>query len=273
MTSLALLGASGRMGRAVLQLLAETPGVQLTGALASATSPWIGRDLGLLTAGEATGVLVSADAATAIREAAVAIDFTLPAALRGNLAACRAAGIPIVIGTTGFDAAGLTAVREAATRIAVLLAPNMSLGVNLLLGLVRVAAGALGPDYDVEIFEAHHRHKKDAPSGTALALGEAVAAARGVRLDRAAVWTRHGTTGERQPGTIGFSVLRAGDIVGEHEVTLAGTGERLELVHRAHDRSCFARGALRAAAWLIDRPPGLYSMQDVLELERSLRAD
>jgi len=264
---LALLGASGRMGRAILGLLPEMPEVRLCGALTSPTSRWLGHDVSELSGGATTGVIVTSDAATAVRNATAVIDFTLPAALPGNLAACVASGLPIAIGTTGLDESARSAAYQAASHIPVLLAPNMSVGVNLLFGLVRVAARALGQEYDAEIYEAHHRHKKDAPSGTALRLGEELAAARGSTLEKAAIWARHGLIGERPAGTIGFAVLRAGDIVGEHVVTFAGGGERLELAHRAHDRSTFARGALRAAGWLVGRPPGIYSMQDVLGLE------
>lgn len=266
MLKLALLGASGRMGRAILGLLPDIPEFRLCGALASPASRWLTHDVGELSGGPATGVIITGDAATAVRDAATVVDFTLPAALPANLAACVANGLPIAVGTTGLDESARAAAHEAASRIPVLLAPNMSVGVNLLFGLVRVAGRALGQEYDAEIYEAHHRHKKDAPSGTALSLGEELAAARGSTLEEVAIWARHGSIGERPAGTIGFSVLRAGDIVGDHVVTFAGGGERLELAHRAHDRSTFARGALRAAAWLVGRPPGLYGMQDVLGL-------
>ncbi len=263
-TRLAVLGISGRMGQAVLDQLSQFPDLELAGASASATSRWQGQDAGEASGHPSRGVIVTADPATAVRGASVAVDFTLPDATPANLKACVAAACPIVIGTTGHSVEARAQIDAAASRIAVLLAPNMSLGVNLLLKLADLAARALDTDYDLEIFEAHHRHKKDAPSGTALRIGEVVAAARGTTLQEAGDFNRHGTTGARKPGTIGFSVLRGGDIVGEHVLTFAGPGERIELAHRAHDRSGFARGALKAARWVVGRPPGLYSMQDVL---------
>ena len=270
---IAVLGISGRMGQSLVRALQEPAarelGLRLTGALASASSPYLGQDAAVPSQGPATGVVVTADRATALAGASVAIDFTLPAALGGNLAACTAAGVPVVIGTTGLDLAAEEAMAAAAVRIPVLHAPNMSLGVNLLLELVAQAAAALPADYDIEIFEAHHKHKLDAPSGTAVRLGQVAANARGTTLAAAAVYSREGQTGERPPGAIGFATVRAGDIVGEHTVLFCGTGERLELGHRATDRLTFARGALRAARWLAaGRGPGLYSMRDVLGLGR-----
>lgn len=264
MGKLAVLGISGRMGQAVLDQLAQFPDLELSGASASATSRWQGQDAGEASGHPSRGVIVTSDPGTAVRGATVAVDFTLPEATAANLKACVAAACPIVIGTTGHSAEARAQIDAAASRIAVLLAPNMSLGVNLLLKLADLAARALDTDYDLEIFEAHHRHKKDAPSGTALRIGEVVATARGTTLQESGVFDRQGTTGARKPGAIGFSVLRGGDIVGEHVLTFAGPGERIELAHRAHDRSGFARGALKAARWVVARPPGLYSMQDVL---------
>lgn len=270
---LAVFGITGRMGQSLVRAL-QSPaspagGLRLTGALASAGSPVLGQDAGTPAQAATTGVVVTADHATALQGARVAIDFTLPSALPANLAACAAAGVPVVVGTTGLDLAAEEALAAAAARIPVLHAPNMSLGVNLLLELVAQAAAALPPDYDIEIFEAHHKHKVDAPSGTAVRLGQVAATARGTSLAASAVYAREGQTGARPPGAIGFSTLRAGDIVGEHTVFLCGAGERLELGHRATDRLTFARGALRAAAWLAaGRAPGLYSMRDVLGLGR-----
>jgi 4-hydroxy-tetrahydrodipicolinate reductase len=260
----AILGASGRMGRALLAALDETPGAVLTGASASPNSRWLGRDASEAAGGAARGVSISADPAVAIRGAAVAIDFTLPDATAANVAACVAAGCPLVIGTTGHDETVKRQIELASQRIAIVMAPNMSLGVNLLLKLVELASRSLDEGYDIEVFEAHHRNKKDAPSGTALALGAAAAAGRKVALSDAAEYSRHGTTGARRRGAIGFSVFRGGDVVGDHTVTFAGIGERIELTHRASDRLAFARGAVRAAQWLAGRAPGLYSMQDVL---------
>lgn len=263
---IAILGATGRMGRALLQALDEVPGAVLVGATASAGSQWLGQDVAAPGAGPSRGVIVTSDVAAAVREAMVAIDFTLPAATSQNLAACQSAGCALMIGATGHDERGRAAIAAAANSIPVVLAANTSLGVNLLLKLTELAARVLDESYDLEIFEAHHRHKKDAPSGTALALGRAAAAGRQVQLDEVADYARHGVTAERAPGAIGFSVFRGGDVVGEHTVTFAGIGERVELTHRASDRMAFARGALRAARWLSGRRPGLYSMQDVLGL-------
>jgi 4-hydroxy-tetrahydrodipicolinate reductase len=261
----AILGATGRMGRALLQALDEVPGGMLTGAGASANSQWLGKDASEPAGGKSRGVAI-AEAATAVRGASVAIDFSLPAATLANLRACEAARCAMVIGTTGHDEQGRAAIAAAAKQIPIVFAPNTSLGVNLLLKLAELAARALDDNYDLEIFEAHHRHKKDAPSGTALALGRAVAAGREVSLDEVADYARHGATGERRRGAIGFSVFRGGDVVGDHTVTFAGVGERIELTHRASDRMAFARGAMKAARWVQSQPAGLYSMQDVLGL-------
>jgi 4-hydroxy-tetrahydrodipicolinate reductase len=263
---IAVLGVSGRMGRAVLTALDEVPTAALSGATVSAGSQWLGQDASACATGKPRNVVITADAAIAVKSAAVAIDFTLPAATSANLRACVAAGCPLIIGTTGHDAATRTEIERAAQRIPLLLSANMSLGVNLLMQLAEIAARSLDQGYDIEIFEAHHRNKKDAPSGTALALGHSVAQGRGVNLSDVADYARHGQTGARTPGSIGFSVFRGGDVVGDHTVTFAGIGESIELTHRASDRATFARGALRAAQWLVGQPPGLYSMQDVLGL-------
>jgi 4-hydroxy-tetrahydrodipicolinate reductase len=239
----AIFGVSGRMGRAVRAAVEESPGVAVKGTTTS-----------------------SGDPAAALGGADVAIEFALPQATAAHLAACVAVKRPIVIGTTGHDEAQRTQIAAAAKQIAIVLAPNMSLGVNLLLKLVELTAGKLDSSYDIEVFEAHHRNKKDAPSGTALALGAAAAAARGVKLSDSAEYARHGAGEPRRRGAIGFSVFRGGDVVGDHTVTFAGVGERIELTHRASDRLAFARGAVQAARWVVGRPPGLYSMQDVLGL-------
>jgi 4-hydroxy-tetrahydrodipicolinate reductase len=267
MTNVAVLGVSGRMGRCLVKALRDCEDLVLTGALASPTSAALGRDAGEVAQAGPVAVEVTADRALALAKAAVAIDFTLPEAVEDNLAAAGRAGIPVVIGITGLDAARHAAIRKASATLPVLFAPNMSLAVNLLFGLAGRAAASLPPDYDVEILEAHHRHKADAPSGTALRLGEIVAGARDGRLADLAVYGRLGKAAARAPGSIGFSSLRAGDIVGEHHVLFAGTGESLELVHRATDRMTFAHGALAAARWLVGRPPGLYGMSDVLGLQ------
>ena len=263
---IAILGVSGRMGRALLSAIDEVPGARLSGASASPGSRWIGKDAGEPSGATRRDIAIASSVADAIRSADVAIDFTLPEATRENLSACVAAGRALVIGTTGLDDAIRAEIASAAEKIPVVSAPNMSLGVNLLLKLVEMTAAKLDDGYDIEIFEAHHRNKKDAPSGTALALGRAAADGRGVNLDTVADMARQGITGARKRGDIGFSVFRGGDVVGDHTVTFAGTGERIELTHRASDRMAFARGAVAAAAWLRGRPAGLYSMQDVLGL-------
>jgi 4-hydroxy-tetrahydrodipicolinate reductase len=264
MPGLAIFGVTGRMGQSLLQALGEsreTPGLTLSGAVASSTSARLGEDAG---AGGATRVLITADVNAGIRGAAVAVDFSLAQCVAAHVKACAAAGIPILVGVTGIDAAGRGALAAAARDIPVLIAPNTSVGVSVVGKLVSLAAAALGPTFDVEIFEAHHRMKRDAPSGTALALGEAVAQARAVALSDVASYARGGAGEPRRPGSIGFSSMRGGDIAGEHTVIFAADGERVEITHRATDRITFARGALRAAEWLIGRPAGLYGMQDVL---------
>lgn len=266
MTNVAVLGVSGRMGHCLVRALRDCEDLVLTGALASPSSAALGRDAGEVAQAGPVAVEVTADRRQALARADVAVDFTLPEALEDNLAAIARAGIPAVIGITGLDAARHAAIRRASATLPVLVAPNMSLAVNLLFGLAGRAAAALPGDYDVEILEAHHRHKADAPSGTALRLGEIVAGARNGQLANLGVYGRTGKSTGRAPGTIGFASLRAGDIVGEHRVLFAGTGESLELVHRATDRMTFAYGALAAARWLVGKPPGLYGMSDVLGL-------
>lgn len=262
----ALFGVSGRMGNALITALRESADLRVTGGLVAVGDPWNGQDLSALIGGTPLSRPITSDPAQAVIGADVAIDFTLPAATRANLAACITARVPLVIGTTGHDAAGRAAIGAAAQSIPIMQAANMSLGVNLLLKLVELTAKKLDTDYDIEIFEAHHRNKKDAPSGTALALGHAAAAGRGGTLEQLADYARHGETGARRPGSIGFSVVCGGDIVGEHVVSFVTMGERVELTHKAHDRMGFARGALAAARWLVGRKPGLYGMQDVLGL-------
>jgi 4-hydroxy-tetrahydrodipicolinate reductase len=265
MQRLAIFGATGRMGRSLLQVLGEAPAAfHLSGALASAESASLGLELAV--AAVPTGVRVTADIELALAGADVAVDFSLAPAVAVHAEACAAAGVGLLVGATGLGAGALAVIERAAQRIPIVVAPNTSLGVTLMAKLAALAAEALGPDYDIEISETHHRMKRDAPSGTALALGAAVARARGIDWDGAAVMARQGTSGPRERGSIGFSVVRAGDIIGEHTVLFAGAGERLEITHRATDRNAFARGALRAAAWLVGRPAGLYRMNDVLGL-------
>jgi 4-hydroxy-tetrahydrodipicolinate reductase len=267
MRSLVLFGVTGRMGQSILRALGESTQLRLGGAIASPESLRLGERLELPAAAVVGAeVRITSDAEAVLASAAVAVDFSLGSAVAGHAAACAAAGVPLLVGATGLDAATRDALAEAATRVALLLAPNTSLGIGVLLKLAKLAATALGESYDVEIFEAHHRGKRDAPSGTALSIGAALAETRGRDLAELAVYGRQGAEGSRARGSIGFSVVRAGDIVGEHTVFFTGEGERLEFTHRATDRQCFARGALRAAEWLVGRPPGLYSMHDVLGL-------
>jgi 4-hydroxy-tetrahydrodipicolinate reductase len=266
MLNVAMLGASGRMGRTIVPLLAEAADLRLSGALAAPGDPAVGLDAGALAGGEPLAVPITDDASLALDGAQVAIDFTLPAASVANARLCGGRRCGLVVGTTGHDAAQRAALEAVAREIPVVLAPNMSLGVTLLLRLAELAARALDDQYDIEVFEAHHRNKVDAPSGTALALGAAAARGRGTTLESVAEYARHGHTGVRGRGRIGFSVLRGGDIVGEHRLVFAGPGEQVELVHSAQDRSGFARGALVAARWVAGRPAGLYSMLDVLGL-------
>jgi len=266
MLNVAMFGASGRMGRTIVPLLAASGELRLSGALAAAKDPQLGQDAGAVAGVAPLGVTITSDPATALEGADVAIDFTLPDASLVHARACLARGVPLVIGTTGHDAAARAEIATIAGSIAVVMAPNMSLGVNLLFKLAELGARALDADYDIEIFEAHHRHKVDAPSGTALGLGHAVARGRGATLDQVAEYARHGAAGPRRRGAVGFSVMRGGEVVGDHRVFFAGPGEQIELAHHAQDRSGFARGALVAARWLAGRPAGLYSMRDVLGL-------
>jgi 4-hydroxy-tetrahydrodipicolinate reductase len=261
---LIVFGITGRMGQSLIGALREGSPFHLQGAVASPRSSRLGQEAAL--EGPATGVKITADPAAVMARGAVALDFSLSDAVAAHARACAAAGVPLLVGATGFDGAAKAELERAAKTIAVLIAPNTSVAVAVLNRLVAEAAAALGEGYDVEIAEAHHRHKRDAPSGTALSLGEAIAKSRAVSINDVAVFDRHGQEARRMPGSIGFSVVRAGDIVGEHTVIFAGAGERLELIHRATDRMTFARGALRAAAWLAGRPAGLYGMKDVLFL-------
>jgi len=260
-----VMGADGRMGRALVEALAHANDLRLGAALEQPASPGLGRDAGAAL-GLATGVAIGADLDGALANCAVAIDFTSPHATLAHLARCRARGIQMVIGTTGLDPSQRAEVAAAAHDVAIVFAPNMSVGVNLAFKLTEIAARVLGEDFDAEVVEAHHRHKVDAPSGTALRLGEVIAAARGRPLDEFGVFAREGHTGERQVGSIGFATVRGGDIVGDHTAMFAGVGERLEVVHKASSRATFAHGALRAARFLQDKSSGLFDMQDVLGL-------
>jgi 4-hydroxy-tetrahydrodipicolinate reductase len=260
-------GAGGRMGHALIEAVLDSSDFALAGALDVANSPAIGTDAGERF-GRSTGVQVVADIDAAVRGCDVLIDFTLPSGASAHLAACAHAGTAAVVGTTGFDDAGKAGIAEYARAIPIVFAPNMSMGISVLAELVERAARVLGSTFDIEIVEMHHRHKVDAPSGTALKLGEAAAAGAGVKLREHAVYAREGVTGERRSGTIGFATLRGGDVVGEHTVIFAGAGERLELTHRATSRLNFAAGALRAARFVAERRAngenGLFGMTDVL---------
>ncbi len=265
-TRVAISGAGGRMGRMLVQACADEPAVALAAAVESPGCEYIGMDAGTLAGTGHLGVAIAPSVAECAGTFDVMVDFTRPAASLSNLEACANLGAKAVVGTTGFDAAQRVRIAELAKKMAVVLAPNMSVGVNLCFKLIDLAASVLGEEVDVEIIEAHHRHKVDAPSGTAVRMGEIVAAALGRDLVKSAVYGREGHTGERKRETIGFETVRAGDIVGEHTVMFAGTGERVEIVHKASSRLNFARGALRAARWLSGRDSGLYDMQDVLGL-------
>jgi 4-hydroxy-tetrahydrodipicolinate reductase len=261
-----IAGVSGRMGRALLEAVAADPGCALHGALDRAGSMAVGQDAGLYS-GTQTGIAITDQTATALADAHVLVDFTRPEATLGYLDACRKTGVNLIIGTTGFDTAGKDAIQAAAKEIGIVFAPNFSVGVNLLMQLAETAARVLSEGYDIEIIEAHHRHKIDAPSGTALGIGQAVADALGRDLKTCAIYGREGVTGERKPDTIGFATVRGGDIVGDHTLLFAGIGERVELTHKASSRATFAQGALRAAKWLQGKGPGLYDMRDVLGLK------
>jgi 4-hydroxy-tetrahydrodipicolinate reductase len=268
---LAVFGITGRMGQSLIRALREADApLRLSGALASANSALLGRDAAL--EGAPSGVTITAAIESALSGAEVAIDFSVSSAVLPNARACAAARVPLLVGTTGLTADLREGLRQAARDIAVLVAPNTSVGVALIARLVRLAAAAL-PGFDVEILDVHHADKRDAPSGTALALGESVAAARGRTLSEIAVYERHGDAAARQPGSVGFASLRGGDVIGEHTVLFTAPGERVEITHRASDRQIFAKGALRAAAWLPGKAPGLYGMQDVLQGEIGIDSD
>jgi len=261
----AVAGAGGRMGRMLVEAVLAAEDLQLAGALDVPGSPAVGADAAAF-AGLSSGVRVSCDLEDGLRDAQVLIDFTRPPGTLAHLQACARLGVRAVVGTTGFDADQKAAIGALAQRVAVVLAPNMSVGVNVVFKLVEQAARALSRGYDIEIIEAHHRHKVDAPSGTALRMGEAVARALGRELEDCAVWARHGVTGERDPASIGFSSVRGGDIVGEHTVLFAGTGERIEITHRSTSRQGYAQGSLQAARFVATRASGLFGMEDVLGL-------
>jgi 4-hydroxy-tetrahydrodipicolinate reductase len=266
MTRVAIAGAAGRMGRNLIEAVHGHQLLEVGAATERHDSPQLGLDAGEIAGVGRLGVKVVADLAAVVDDFDVLIDFTRPDATLDNLARCRAAGKRMVIGTTGFTDGGRGELLDAAADIAIVFAPNMSVGVNLCFKLLDIAAMVLGEEVDIEIIEAHHRHKVDAPSGTALRMGEVVAQALGRDLQSCAVYGREGVTGERERATIGFATVRAGDIVGEHTVLFAGSGERVEITHRASNRMTFASGALRAARWVTQHSRGMYDMQDVLGL-------
>ncbi|MBI5598323.1 MAG: 4-hydroxy-tetrahydrodipicolinate reductase [Deltaproteobacteria bacterium] len=267
MTGVAVTGVAGRMGRNIVAAVVENPSTELVGALEAPGHPALGRDAGAVAGMEKNGVRVTDSPERAFKKADVIIDFSTPEASLRNLETAATLKKAIVIGTTGFSQHHREKIREMAHSTRILLAPNMSVGVNLLLKLVEDCAKVLGGGYDVEIVEYHHRHKVDAPSGTALRIAEVVAHSLKRDIGKVAVYARKGITGERTSEEIGIQSVRAGDIVGDHTVLFAGEGERIELTHRAHSRSAFARGAVRAALWLVARPEGIYDMQDVLGLK------
>lgn len=265
MVNIAIAGASGRMGRMLLEAVAADPAARLTGALDLPGNPALGQDAYAALGGHA-GVAVTADLRTGLAGAQVLIDFTRPEGTLAHLAVCRELGVNAVIGTTGFTPAQKAEIAAFGRERGVVFAPNMSVGVNVVLKLLESAGRWLDEGYDVEVIEAHHRHKVDAPSGTALAMGEAVARARGIGLPERGVFARQGHTGERQRGDIGFATVRGGDIIGDHTVLFAGNGERIEITHKMSSRSNYAQGSLRAAHFLVQHGPGLYGMADVLGL-------
>ena len=261
----AVAGASGRMGQMLIEAIKASGDCALAGALDVASSPSVGNDASAFL-GHASGVAVTADLRAGLKNSQVLIDFTRPEGTLAHLRVCRELGVKAVIGTTGFSDAQKAEIAAAAKDIAIVMAPNMSVGVNVTLKLLEMAAKALATGYDIEIIEAHHRHKVDAPSGTALKMGEVIAGALGRDLKDCAVYAREGVTGERDPSSIGFATIRGGDIVGDHTVLFAGTGERIEITHKSASRATYAQGSLRAVRFLASRERGLFDMFDVLGL-------
>ena len=262
---IAVAGASGRMGRMLIEAIHNADDAILAGALDIAQAPGIGADASAFL-GAPHGVLIESDLGKGLAGAEYLIDFTRPEGTLKHLEYCAAHRIKMIIGTTGFDEAGKAAIVAAAQKTAIMCAPNMSVGVNVTMKLLEMAAKSFAEGYDIEIIEAHHRHKVDAPSGTALKMGEVIANALGRNLDECAVYAREGVTGERDPSSIGFATIRGGDIVGDHTVLFAGIGERIEISHKSSSRVTYAHGSLRAARFLADKSTGLYDMQDVLGL-------
>jgi len=263
--SIAVAGASGRMGRMLLEAILASGDAQVAGALDVPGSPALGSDATAFL-GRDSGVLVTSDLQQGLQNAQYLIDFTRPEGTLAHLAVCRQLGVKMVIGTTGFTEEQKAQIAEAAQDIAIVMAPNMSVGVNVTLKLLDMAARALSTGYDIEVIEAHHRHKVDAPSGTALKMGEVIASALGRDLKDCAVYAREGVTGERDPSSIGFATIRGGDIVGDHTVLFAGTGERIEITHKSSSRATYAQGSMRAVRFLAQQKTGLFDMFDVLGL-------
>jgi 4-hydroxy-tetrahydrodipicolinate reductase len=266
-----VVGAGGRMGRRIAHTILQTPCIVLVGAVEAESHPVVGKDVGDLVGEAKTGVVVDSDLMQVIDGGDVIVDFTVPKVAMKSMEIGVDSHLAVVIGTTGFSPDDRNRISAVAPRTRCVMAPNMSVGVNVMFKIVEETARVLGEDYDVEIIEAHHHFKKDAPSGTAMKLGETIAGARGQNLEQVGVWSRKGLIGERTPAEIGMAVIRAGDIVGEHTVIFGGLGERLEVIHRAHSRDNFARGAVKAALWVVEQPNGLYDMQDVLGLREKER--
>ncbi len=265
LSRVAVAGAAGRMGRMLIEAVHAADDCVLAGALDLPSSPAIGSDAAAFL-GYVSGAIITADLQVGLKDAQVLIDFTRPEGTLEHLKVCRQRGVNVVIGTTGFTEAQKAEIASAANDIAIVMAPNMSVGVNVTLKLLEMAAKALSTGYDVEIIEAHHRHKVDAPSGTALKMGEVIANAMGRDLQACAVYAREGVTGERDPTSIGFATIRGGDIVGDHTVLFAGTGERIEITHKSASRVTYAQGSLRAVRFLRGRKCGVFDMFDVLNL-------
>jgi len=261
----AIAGASGRMGHMLIEAVHQADDCRLAGALDIASSPALGTDASAFL-GTSSGIAIVSDLRAGLKDAQVLIDFTRPEGTLAHLAVCRELGVQAVIGTTGFSEAQKAEIATFASDIAIMMAPNMSVGVNVTFKLLEMAAKALATGYDIEIIEAHHRHKVDAPSGTALKMGEVIAGALGRDLKDCAVYAREGVTGERDPSSIGFATIRGGDIVGDHTVLFAGTGERIEITHKSASRATYAQGSLRAVRFLADKKAGLFDMFDVLGL-------
>jgi 4-hydroxy-tetrahydrodipicolinate reductase len=265
--NIAIAGAGGRMGRMLVEAVLNADDMRISGALGVAGSDGLGQDAAAFL-GKHSGAIITADLDEGLKGADVLIDFTRPEGTLKHAEYCAAHGIKLVVGTTGFDDAGKAAIKAAAEKTAIVFAPNMSVGVNVTMKLLELAAKSLSTGYDIEIIEAHHRHKVDAPSGTALKMGEVIADALGRDLKECAVYGREGVTGERDPSTIGFATVRGGDIIGDHTVLFAGTGERIEISHKSSSRAGYAQGSLRAARFLADKPAGLFDMYDVLGLNQ-----